>query len=198
LKRGQVLRLGRFMLMGAGLALFAGPPAAAADAGEYGFNILRADLKPDGAGRKFLLDADIDYRFSEPATDALRNGVCLGLVMRLTLKQESGWWWGAAARDEKISFRICYHALSKLYQIIYENNEAPLNFVSFSALLEAMGSVRQLPVLPASLLPPGERYRATLDVALDIESLPLPLRPVAYVTPAWHLYSPQYKWTFVN
>jgi hypothetical protein len=195
LKRERVLQLSHFMVFGAWLALFAALPA---DAAEHGFNIRRADLKPDGAAKEYVLDADIDYRFSEPATDALRNGVCLGLVLHLTLKQESGWWWGGTALDEKLSFRICYHALSKLYQIFYENNENPLNFVSFNALLEAMGSVRQLPVLPASLLPQGERYRATLDVALDIESLPLPLRPVAYVTPAWHLYSPQYKWTFVN
>ena len=44
----------------------------------------------------------------------------------------------------------------------------------------------------------AEPYRAGLSVRLDIESLPLPLRPVAYVTPAWYLESPVYKWTFAD
>ena len=165
---------------------------------DYGFNIQRAELHAFDEGKLYLLDADIDYRFSEPAIEALRNGVSLGLVLRVKVKPENAWWLEDAVLDEKISFRICYHALSRLYQIIYENIEPPLNFVSYNALLEAMGSLREFPVVLAFQLTQGERYRASLSVGLDIESLPLPLRPVAYVTPAWHLNSPQYKWTFVK
>ncbi len=165
---------------------------------DYGFNIQRAELHAFDEGKLYLLDADIDYRFSEPAIEALRNGVSLGLVLQVKIRQENAWWLEDAVLDEKISFRICYHALSKLYQIIYENIEPPLNFVSYNALLESMGSIREFPVVLSSQLSQGERYRASLSVGLDIESLPLPLRPVAYVTPAWHLKSPQYKWTFVK
>jgi hypothetical protein len=65
-------------------------------------------------------------------------------------------------------------------------------------LLEAMGAVRGLPVALPAPFEQGERLRASLAVGLDIESLPLPLRPVAYATPAWHLHSPVYKWTFAD
>ncbi len=172
---------------------------AAGMAADYGFRILRAEMKLNESGSEYLLDADIDYRFSEPAIDALRNGVPLTLALRIVIKRDRGWWWGAATvLDEKFPFRIRYHALSKLYQIIYENSESPRNFSSINALLEDMGAIRDLPVLPANRLRKGERYRASLAVSLDIESLPLPLRPVAYVTPAWYLDSPRYRWTFVN
>ena len=173
-------------------------PMASAVADDYGFNIQHAELHAFDEGRLYLLDADIDYRFSEPAIEALRNGVCLSLVLAVKVKQENAWWLDNALLDEKISFRICYHALSKRYQIIYENFETTRNFVSYNALLDAMGSIREYPVVLASQLSQGERYRASLSVGLDIEALPLPLRPVAYVTPAWHLNSPQYKWTFVK
>ena len=173
-------------------------PLAATAATDYGFIIQHAELHAFDNGKLYLLDADIDFRFSEPAIEALRNGVCLSLVLAVKLKPENEWWFEKALLDDKISFRICYHALSKLYQIIYENTEPPINFVSFNALLESMGSIREYPVVLASQLSQGERYRASLSVGLDIESLPLPLRPVAYVTPAWHLKSPQYKWTFVK
>lgn len=164
---------------------------------EYGFRILRAELRADESGREYLLDADIDYRFSEPAIDALRNGVTLTLELRVGVKQEQGWW-NSTLLDEKRIFRVRYHALSKLYQMVYENSETPRNFVSINALLEAMGTIRNLPLTPAIIPSRGENYKASLSVALDIEALPLPLRPVAYVSPAWYLDSPIYKWTFVN
>ncbi len=173
-------------------------PIAATDGSGYGFSILRAELKPDMPSGEYRLDADIDYRFSEPAIDALRNGVSLTLALRIRVKRESAWWWGATVADETRLVRIRYHALSKLFQIVEEDRENPRNFVSINALLEALGAVRDLPILPVKRLRPGDRYRASLAVKLDIESLPLPLRPVAYLTPAWYLSSPLYKWTFVN
>ena len=195
LERNTILKLRDFMVLSA-LLMTLVPTWVNADG--YGFNIQRAELLRDESGKVYQLDADIDYRFSEPAIDALRNGVPLGLVLHIIIKQESGWWWGDALLDEKFSYRIYYHSLSKLYQIIYDNNAPPRNFVSFNGLLETMGSIRDMPVFQSNLLKQGERYRASLTVGLDIESLPLPLRPVAYVSPAWHLSSPQYKWTFVN
>ena len=127
----------RHMLILAALLLV--PRFAAGDVAGYGITIQRAELLRDESGKGYWLDANIDYRFSEPAIDALRNGVSLGMVLRIRVKPESGWWWAGTAQEEKLPFRISYHSLSKLYQIIYENNESPRNFVSFNALLENLG-----------------------------------------------------------
>jgi hypothetical protein len=171
---------------------------AVAEFTDYGFTIIRAALKPDKAENSLSLDADIDYRFSEPAIDALRNGVSLTLVLHLNIQRERDAWWNEDLLDEKQAYRIRYHALSKQYQILDGDDEAPRNFTSLNALLEAMGMVRGLPITQAVVLVPGERYRARLSVRLDIEALPLPLRPVAYLTPAWYLNSVAYSWTFAN
>lgn len=186
------MRAGRGVLLCAWLAWLV-PAAQAADAG---FTVVRAALRPAGAGGGYLLDADIDYRFSEPAIDALRNGVSLALALRLRIERERRWWWDETVLEQSRPFHVRYHALSKLYQIL-DGGEAPRNFISVNALLEAMGAVRGLS-LPALALAKGGRYRASLAVSLDIEALPLPLRPVAYLSPAWYLDSPVYKWTFTN
>lgn len=171
---------------------------AGCDAADYGFRVLRADLRPSRGGTEYLLDADVDYRFSEPAIEALRNGVSLTLSLRLEVRKEGSWWWEPNLIDERYSFKVRYHALSKLFQIIDENSENPRNFVSINALLETMGTIRDLSVSPSAPLREGERYRASFSASLDIEALPLPLRPVAYLTPAWYLDSPTYKWTFAD
>jgi hypothetical protein len=170
---------------------------AGAGAEDYGFRILRAQLveREDGA---CFLDADIDYRFSEPAADALRNGVPLTLALHFKLKRDRAWWWGETVGNERWRFQIRYHPLSRLFQLYEDNSETPQNFASLNALLEQLGAVRGLSVAPAGRLLKGERYRASLSVALDIEALPLPLRPVAYLTPSWYLESPSYKWTFAD
>lgn len=169
-----------------------------ASAAEYGFRIVRAELKPDMQGQAYRLNADIDYRFTEPVIDALRNGVALTLALNLRVQRPSVWGFDVTVLEARSAFRIRYHALAKLFQIVDENGDRPRNFASVNALLEAMGSLRGLSVPDDQRLLPGQRYHAHLSVALDIESLPLPLRPVAYLAPAWHLGSPVYEWSFVN
>jgi hypothetical protein len=173
-------------------------PAACAQAEEaYGFRILRAQLIQNAEGH-YGLDADIDYRFSEPAADALRNGVPLSLVLRFKLKRERGWWWKTPVGNERHKFMIRYHPLSRLFQLMRDDGSEPHHYASLNALLEALGTVRGLPISSIAKLKPGRRYRASLSVWLDIEALPLPLRPVAYLTPSWYLESAPYKWTFID
>ena len=40
----------------------------------------------------------------------------------------------------------------------------------------------------------GESYVLSVKAQLDIESLPLPLRPMAYITPSWNLASERKQW----
>lgn len=165
-------------------------------AADFGFRILRAELVLER--RDYVLNADIDYRFSEPAIEALRNGVPLTLVLGLKIKRERAYWWDETVLNERRVFRIRYQPLAKLYQLVHESSGAPRNFASLNALLDAMGAIRGLSVLPEERVSKGEHYRASLAVGLDIESLPLPLRPVAYVTPAWYLNSPRFRWSFAD
>lgn len=169
--------------------------AVEAVATDFGFRVDRAELLLEK--NHYVLNADIDYRFSETAIDALRNGVPLTLVLNLALRRPRAYWWDETVLSEQRLLRIRYHPLAKLFQLSYDGG-VPQNFASLTALLDAMGTIRQIPVMPAERLSMGGRYRASLSVRLDIESLPLPLRPIAYVTPAWYLSSPLYQWHVEN
>jgi hypothetical protein len=170
----------------------AGQAAAEAD----GFRVLRAELIQRDAS--WELNADLDYRFSDAVIDALRNGVSLTLELRLQVLRERAWLWNETVLDARRRVTVRYHSLTKLYQLTVENTDTPSNFASLGALLENLGTVRALKMAPADRLPTGARYRAKMAVKLDIESLPLPLRPIAYLTPAWRLSSPWFRWSFVN
>ncbi len=170
--------------------------AANALAAEYGFQVLRAELlhKKDD----YVLNADIDYRFSEPAIDALKNGVPLTLVVRFEVERERTYWWNESLARAKWRLQIRYHSLGKLFQLVDEKSGTQKNFVSFQAMLETLSALRDLPVLKADRMPSGQRYLAKMSVQLNIEALPLPLRPTAYLTPKWYLNSGWFRWTFVS
>jgi hypothetical protein len=172
------------------LLLWAG--AGRGEEGDYGFEVLKAELVP--VGETYVLNADVDFRFSEPALEALENGVPLTLAMRLKVKRYRGWWMDATVYSEKRKFIVRYHPLAKSYQILQETSGVPQNFASRSALLAAMGEIRGWRALPVTSLEPGEEYWAFFSVNLDIEALPLPLRPIAYVSPSWYLGSPWFQW----
>jgi hypothetical protein len=178
---------------GVGAVLLA---AGAAFAATDSPRIVRAELVREG--ERHLLNADVEYRFSDAATEALQNGVPLTLQLNLQVSRERRYRWDETVVDEHWSFRLRYHSLAKLYQWVEEDGRAPRGFASLAALLEEMGAVRRLEVPGAGVLVPGQSYQARLAVSLDIESLPLPLRPVAYLSPAWYLASPWFPWSFVD
>jgi hypothetical protein len=185
-------RLG-FTLLLAWLVLSLGLGQANAE-DDADFRIVRAELS---AGEEdYLLDADIDYQFGESVTDALKNGVPLTLLIRFKLKREREYWFDETIASVRRRLHIRFHPLAKVYQMAYEDTDAPKSFTSIKALLAEMGAIRHWAVVRKDEVEAGETYQAALSVSLDMESLPLPLRPLAYVTPDWYLTSSWRRWSF--
>lgn len=163
---------------------------------EYDFQIKAAELQREGD--RYVLTADIVYRFSEAAVEALKHGVPLTLDVRIQIKRKRRFLWDRTVLDDTLRFRLRYHALAKSFQIVNEKNGVQRNFATLETAVEALGSIRGLPVIKAKRIKTGKRYRARLRARLDIESLPLPLRPMAYLNPRWYLSSPWHTWQLKN
>ena len=160
---------------------------------EYGFNIDRASLEQQG--NDYVLNADINYRFSPKAKEALANGVPLTLAVSVKVDRLRKYIWNRTILDAALLFRLRYHALADMYQIINESSGVQRSFVSLDAAIEALGTLRSIPVLAAHRVKPQYRHTASVKTQLDIESLPLPLRPIAYISPQWYLSSEWLVWS---
>jgi hypothetical protein len=143
----------------------------------------------------YLLDANVDYRFSEEALEALDNGVPLTLQLSIEINRKRNWWLNAGVASLQQRYRLQFHPLSHQYLLHNINSGAYYAFQSLTAAVDAMGSLRNFPLLDAQLIQEGESYEVLLQAELDIEALPSPLRPLAYITPAWRLNSDWYKWS---
>ena len=154
-----------------------------------GFEVTELEARRDGD--QYLMDARIVYGFSDKAIEALVNGVPLTLEVHVQLRDEDAWIWQEDLLDLRLRYRIRYLALAGVYQIRDLQSDHTQSFHTQRSAVDALGEIHDFPLIEAGRLSPGRRYRLSLRSGLDIEALPLPLRPMAYLTSAWKLQS---KW----
>jgi hypothetical protein len=149
-------------------------------------------------GGTWFLDTVIDYEFTDTVLDALVNGVPITLDVQVKVQRELDWpWeklWAEKLVNRHLRYQIRYHALASLYQVKNLDSGTEVNFATREAAVRTLGEVFELPLLDNDRLEPGKKYEVRVRASLDIEALPLPLRPLAYISPAWNLSSPWETW----
>ncbi len=142
----------------------------------------------------YTLDALIDYRFSPEALEALANGVPLTILMQFQVRQADAWIWDSSVTELELRYAIRHKPLSETYEVYRLPGTAGRTFVTREAAIAALGEIKGLELVDQNRLEPGKAYEVHLKVSLEIEALPLPLRPTAYLSGAWKLASAWTKW----
>ena len=182
-------RLARLLLpLSLGFGWLLCPPVC----GASGFVVANAVTRLEE--QTYLLDVQVDYGFSETALEALDNGVPLTLEMRVQVRRKGAWIWESNLVERRRLYTIRYRPLPELYLVVRLPEGPKQSFVTRAAAIAALGEVHDLPLLDRSRLDPDERYLVRVKVSLEVEALPLPLRPVAYLQPSWDLSSGWTLW----
>jgi hypothetical protein len=142
-----------------------------------------------------LLNASIDYRFSPRALKALESGVPITIRVDLAVDRVRSYWTNKKVAELEQRYQLQYHALSDTYLLRNVNSGSNQFFHTLEAALASLGVISDLPLIDDNLLEEDSSYEVTLETRLEIESLPSPLRPWAYVTPSWRLSSDSYTWS---
>ncbi len=174
------------ILLAAGLLLAS--TAAIAD----GFRVRRVETRL--VEDVYYLDARVDLELSEAALEALEHGVPISIVFEMRVLRERTYWLDERIADLTQRFRLEYHALSKRHVLVNVNTGASQTFDSLDEALGALGTIRNFPLIDRGLLKAGERYEGGLKARLDIEGLPAPMRPLAYLSSEWRLSSDRHIW----
>lgn len=142
----------------------------------------------------FFMNALLDYRFSTEALEALENGVPLTILVQIQIRRVGAWLWEDSQLDLQLRYAIRYKPLSERYEVYRLPGTEGRSFVSRDAAIRALGEIVDLSLIGASSLDDDTDYEVQIRASLDIEELPLPLRPMAYLKPAWKLSSGWSKW----
>lgn len=170
------------------LLLGAVTPASAKD----GLDVAQVETRlVDGV---FIMNALLDYRFSPEALEALENGVPLTILVQIQVRRVGAWLWEDSELDLQLRYAIRYKPLSERYEVYRLPGTEGRSFVSQDAAIRALGEITGLSLISAERLDPDEDFEVQIRASLDIEQLPLPLRPMAYLKPSWKLSSGWTKW----
>ncbi|VAW92663.1 hypothetical protein MNBD_GAMMA23-2476 [hydrothermal vent metagenome] len=161
-------------------------------ANEPGFSI--QSLETLMQDRVYLLTANLNYHFSSEAIEALEHGVPLLILVDIEIRSPRWWWSDTTIAELEQGYLLLYHALSESYVVHNLNSGTQNNFIRLAQALSFLSTIKNLPILDANLLDPKKEYYLRVRTHLDIESLPAPMRPLAYISSDWQLSSGWYEW----
>lgn len=141
---------------------------------------------------QITLSARLDLELSEEALRALEHGVALDIVIEMQALEDRRWLWDRTIAQHSERFKLERQALSKHYLVT--DNYSRRSFISLQEALRYIGTIRNYPLVRKADLEPDNSYYGRLRAWLDIESLPAPMRPTAYISSNWQLASNWYKW----
>lgn len=142
----------------------------------------------------FVVDATIRYELGDDMRDALENGIALAFDVHIELTEPRRVLWDPVAVRTAQRLRLEYHALSETYVVTNLTTRTRRNFRSLEEALLDLGDMRDVAVSEMRHLDTDASYRGRVRVTLDVEALPPPLRPIAYLSPQWDLRSAWRSW----
>jgi hypothetical protein len=167
--------------------------AAAAGAADGRFEVRSAAARlSDGV---HYVDARIDYRLSDKALEALENGVVLTIRLQIEVIRIRAFLPDALIAELQQDSTLSYEALTQRYVVRNINSGQQASYATLFSALSSLGRVNGLPVIDAALLDADARHRMRLRVVLDQDTLPGPLRLIAFWSSGFRLASDWYGWT---
>ena len=143
------------------------------------------------------LDAQFSIELSSGAEEAVQNAVPLVFELQVQVVETHTWLWDSVVIEIIKRRSLQYHALSESYQVKDLNAGTQGNYRRLDDALQAAGKIRGL-LLTDRSLDRGPVYSIRLRGSLDIESLPTPVRLIAYISSDWDMVSKWYKWQLVR
>ena len=163
------------------------PIGGRASPANAGFAVEWAALRV--VGTHYVIDARINFAFSDENIEAMRNGVPLTVIIDIEVRRELAHWWRNTLAARELRYRIETNVLTNRYRIRTLGDGGTRNFRALEEMVETLGRLRSIPVIARSRISADAPHTARIRARLDIEALPSPLRPIAYLNPQWRLDS---------
>ena len=151
------------------------------------------------------LSGQLELELSRKTEEALSKGIPLEVIFELNLFRDRVLIWDQRLHEWQFQRKILFHALSNQYLIttrLPDSEPVQESFPSLQEALTSMGSFENLELkLDDSdanngiIFDSSSQLYMDIRARLDIESLPTPLRPVAYTSRSWRLNSGWSSWS---
>lgn len=145
----------------------------------------------------YTVNADIDYRLSPLAKEAIQKGIALTWVVKITVKKK-GYFWDTTIEEVERVYRIQNHALLNLYSVKKKHDWVVDMFTTLTAAFNSISKIRHIEVIKKQSISQQGDYVFSMKVLFNREALPVPLRPMSYFNSQWALSSQWSTWQLQN
>ena len=146
--------------------------------------------------QRLMLNASMAITLSPAVIQALENGVPITFEKLIQLREQGAWVWTEDLAEYRMRSVLRYRLLEKAYEIKRLDSGNVIKRATLAAALTQLGDIQAMPIIELTKLNPSDTYNVELDAKLDIEALPLPLRPKAYLSSDWSLSAETVKQGF--
>lgn len=136
----------------------------------------------------YQLNANIRYELSDEVLEAINNGIAVSMQVTIKVERPRAYLWDQLIVEKAYHYGLKYHALSGQYLVKSSLGEQR-SYLSLASALRALGQIRVLPILDQTQLQDPQDVMVRIKAELDINALPAPLRPVAWLSSQWALNS---------
>ena len=146
--------------------------------------------------QRISINVSTDLALNETIEDALHRGINLYFLLELSLQRHRFMIWNERISKHGESIVLKYHALSGRYLILDNRGEMRSSFHNIDSALDYIDELGPHDlILPDGFqIQPDANYYVAARIKLNIEALPMPLRPIAYLSSTWRLNSPWILW----
>jgi len=137
----------------------------------------------------YRLNAQIDYPLNEEVRTAIESGVPLTVTQEIEIRRPRQWLWPKIIKHICLRYQLQYHALSEQFVLTDLTQGRQRAYPNLIAAIKRLGTLRDYPLVAQRELESDSPYRVRLRTRLSIEDLPVPMRPLAYLSSQWHLNS---------
>ena len=145
---------------------------------------------------RLMLNASMKITLSPAVIEALENGVPVTFEKHIQVREQGAWVWTKDIAEYRMRSVLRYRLLEKVYELKRLDSGSVTKRATLAAALTQLGEIQSMPLIEVTKLSKSEAYNVELDAKLDIEALPLPLRPKAYISSDWSLSAETVKQGF--
>lgn len=152
------------------------------------------DLQLVDDRQDIVVSGNLGLTLGKTAEEALENGLPLVFIVEAGIVMPGRLWWDKKIWSESYVLDIQYHALSDQYLVKNAQNSFPRAFLTRDSAIHALGRLDNLKLVSKSRIKDTMTSQLKMRIRLDTQALPVPLRPLAFVSEKWRLISDWKTW----
>ena len=180
----RLLRVSAILVLAAGFLLSGNVHAE---------NIRIKSVALDAADEGYQFNADVEITLNPMLERSLGKGIVLYFVSELSLLDPRWYWLDEKVARSKQREALSYYALTRQYRL--SRGALSQNYSTLKETLQALGRLRNRPIVANSELNQDTEYIAELRVWLDLSRLPKPFQVEALSSKEWNLSSDTLQWS---